>query len=146
MSSIFDDIDKFHTRVLELERRPVNLCSPDFMLERARFIQEELAEFIEAALTDNIMATVDGLLDIIYVAAGTLWFMGVPSQECWNAVQKANMAKVRGTTSRGNAIDAAKPEGWVPPNADIVRALEKAYDRSYNASNSAGPLNEGDLL
>lgn len=145
MTSIFDDIDRFHTQVLELERREVNLLGPEFVLERTRFMQEELAEFTEAALTDNIVGAVDGLLDIIYVAAGTLWFMGVPSQECWNAVQKANMAKVRGTTSRGNAIDAAKPDGWVPPDAAIIRALEKAYDRCYNASNSTGVGDPRDL-
>lgn len=145
MNSIFDDIDRFHTQVLELERRPVNLINPEFILERVRFLQEELTEFCDAGLTDNLVGAVDGLLDIIYVAAGTLWFMGVPAQECWNVVQKANMAKVRGTTSRGNAIDARKPEGWVPPEGELARILEKAFDRQYNASNSAGPGSTGDM-
>lgn len=145
MSSIFDDVALFHTRVLELETRPVTLCNPDFILERARFIQEETSEFLDAALSDNIMGAVDGLLDIIYVAAGTLWFMGIPSQECWNAVQKANMAKVRGQTSRGNAIDAVKPEGWIPPEGDIARAIEKAYNRWDDACNRTGTSGPRDL-
>lgn len=136
MSSIFDDIDAFHKYVLKLEPPPPSLCTPEFILERVRFMQEEVGEFCEAGLTDNMVGAVDGLLDVIYVAAGTLWFMGVPSQECWDAVQKANMAKVRGTTSRGNAIDARKPEGWVPPEGAIARAIEKALDRLDDASDS----------
>lgn len=139
MPSIFDDLHDFHTKVLLLEQPPPRLIDPTFALERVRFMHEELSEFLTAALEHDLIKAVDGLLDIIYVAGGTLWFMGVPSQECWDAVQKANMAKVRGTTSRGNKIDAAKPPGWVSPEPAIACAIEEAIDRFNNASDSKDP-------
>lgn len=137
--SIFDDLHDFHTKVLQLKAPPPSLCDNAFILERVRFIQEELTEFTDAAFVGDIVKAVDGLLDIIYVAGGTLWFMGIPSQECWNAVQKANMAKVLGTTHRGNKIDARKPEGWQPPEPEIAAAIEKAVDRYNHAEDRGGP-------
>jgi predicted HAD superfamily Cof-like phosphohydrolase len=68
----------------------------------------------------------DGLADIIYVAIGTLYIMGLPGPAIWEAVQKANMSKVRGITKRGNAFDAVKPEGWTAPEADIAKAIGEA--------------------
>lgn len=137
--SIFDDIHEFHTKILQLEVRSPNLLGRELAMERLRFMQEELSEFMEAVYAGDITKATDGLLDLIYVAAGTLWFMGVPSQECWDAVQKANMAKVRGTTHRGNKIDAAKPNGWVGPEAAIAAAIHATINRYYDAPNSGDP-------
>jgi predicted HAD superfamily Cof-like phosphohydrolase len=49
--------------------------------------------------------------------------MGIPVQDCWNLVQKANMAKVSGVTKRGNAIDAIKPDGWIGPEQGIAAII-----------------------
>lgn len=137
MSSIFDDINDFHTKVLRQEFGPPRLLSEDLTLERLRFMTEELEEYYEAARKGDMVEAVDGLLDLIYVAAGTLWFMGIPAQQCWDAVQSANMAKVLGTTHRGNRIDAAKPEGWKPPQIAIAAAIEAAVDR-YSDDDHSG--------
>jgi predicted HAD superfamily Cof-like phosphohydrolase len=139
MNSIFDDLHEFHTKVLKLDKPRISLVSSEFVLERVRFIQEELTEFTDAALQGDLVGATDGLLDIIYVAGGTLWFMGVPSQECWNIIQKANMAKVRGITHRGNQIDARKPEGWQPPEPAIASAIQKAINQYNDAQDSGDP-------
>lgn len=139
MSSIFEDLDQFHRLILKQEFGPPRLLSEDMTLERLRFMTEELEEYYTAARAGDLVEAVDGLLDLIYVAAGTLWFMGIPAQECWNAVQTANMGKVLGTTHRGNRLDAAKPPGWKPPQLAIAAAIEKAIDRYSHGDDSGGP-------
>lgn len=131
MSSMYDDVAEFHRKVLQLEDAKEPFLPPYAWLEeRARFLREELAEFMFAAQTSHIVDITDALLDIIYVALGTLHMMGIPVQQCWDAVQHANMQKVRGTTKRGNVIDAAKPEGWVGPEATIQKVIQDACKSS----------------
>lgn len=133
MNSMYDDVAEFHRKVLQLEdaREPF-LPHYAWLEERARFLQEELTEFIFAALASNLVDITDALLDTVYVALGTLHMMGIPVQQCWDAVQHANMQKVRGTTKRGNAIDAVKPEGWVGPEATIKKVIQDARESSYD--------------
>ncbi len=129
MNSFYDDVKKFHEEILGVAA-PLSptLISQEFAMERFRFLDEECSEYIEDALQGNIVGATDGLLDVIYVALGTLHQMGIPVQACWDAVQTANMAKARGVTSRGNAIDAIKPAGWTGPEASIAAILGAAVD------------------
>jgi predicted HAD superfamily Cof-like phosphohydrolase len=85
------------------------------LTERADFMQEELDEFKKAIATMDIAELADALIDIVYVAKGTAIKAGLPWEDLWNDVHKCNMAKVRGTTKRGNAVDLMKPHGWKPP-------------------------------
>lgn len=127
MPSMYDDVAQFHQEILKQEPQiSPTLVSPEFLTERFRFLVEETEEFYEAALKADIVKTVDGLLDTVYVALGTLYLMGIPVQACWDLVQQANMSKVRGMTKRGNAIDARKPEGWVNPEAGIAAIIKRA--------------------
>ena len=122
--SVFEDVAKFHKEILKQPpaETPM-LVDLAFGIERFRFMQEELDEFIAAVHNGDIVEAADGLADIIYVAAGTMYLMGLPAQEIWNAVQSANMKKVAGQTKRGNKFDAMKPEGWIPPNIAIAKAI-----------------------
>jgi len=123
---MFDDVGEFHKVILHVAQpESPTLISADFVLERYRFLSEELDEYFEAGMHGDIVKATDGLLDIVYVALGTLYMMGIPADECWAHVQKANMQKVLGMTSRGNKIDAQKPEGWVPPDIAIAATIER---------------------
>lgn len=126
---MYNDVIRFHKEVLLVEAPPKpTLVSEEWLIERFRFLTEEVQEFIEAGLVGDMVGTIDGLLDTVYVALGTLHMMGVPTQACWDLVQKANMAKVRGTTKRSNAIDATKPEGWVGPEAGIAALIARELE------------------
>ena len=128
--SMYEDVAKFHREILGVEfPLVITLKEREWILERFRFLNEEADEFLEAGLTSDLVKTVDGLLDIVYVALGTLYYMGVPVPECWNAVQKANMAKIRGMTKRGNVDDAVKPYGWVGPEQEIAAACLKVINK-----------------
>lgn len=91
-----------------------------FMEFRLKFIQEELQETITAYKTGNKEEIVDGLIDIIVVALGTLDAYNIDTNKAWDEVLKANMSKEVGIKeSRPNPLgmpDLIKPEGWKGPN------------------------------
>ena len=129
MPSMFDDIDEFHTKIIGLEKpTAVGLVSDEFVLERMRFLAEELEEYATAGLAGDMVGVADALADIVYVALGTAWTMGIPFQAVWDVVHAANMRKVRGITKRGNKNDAVKPPGWVAPEPAIAAILLRRID------------------
>ncbi len=133
MRSMYEDVAKFHQQVLGLpDAEKPFLPDYSWLHERYQFLMEEVEEFMLAADAENLVGMADALLDTIYVALGTLHMMGIPVQQCWDAVQKANMAKVRGTTKRGNLIDARKPMGWVGPETEIRKAIEDAAKTNHS--------------
>ena len=91
-----------------------------FLEFRIAFLDEELNETKRAAKFNDPEEVVDGLIDLIVVAAGTLDAFGVDGEAAWHEVLKANMAKKVGVKeSRPNPLglpDLIKPEGWKGPN------------------------------
>lgn len=87
---------------------------------RMRFLDEELEETWEAVHSANAEEVVDGLIDLVVVAIGTLDAMGVDPHRAWDEVHRANMAKQVGIKeSRPNPLglpDLVKPEEWVAPS------------------------------
>jgi len=96
----------------------------DLLDFRIDLLKEELNETELATgyggLEFNADEVVDGLIDLIVVAAGTLDHFGVDSQKAWDAVHKANNSKEVGIKEgRPNPLglpDLTKPEGWVGPS------------------------------
>ena len=129
MSSMYDDIEEFHEHVLNLEKpTQVGIISDEFILERTRFLNEEVEEFTTTGMSGDMVGVADALADIVYVALGTAWQMGIPFQAIWDVVHSANMKKVRGITKRGNKHDAVKPEGWVGPEQAIAALILRKID------------------
>jgi predicted HAD superfamily Cof-like phosphohydrolase len=124
---MFQDVADFHRRILNQEPADSpSLVSPQFLIERFRFMQEELDEFLTDGFNAHIVGAADAIADIIYVALGTAYLMNLPMDSIWKSVHEANMRKVRGATKRGNEFDAAKPPGWVGPETDIAGHIERA--------------------
>ena len=96
----------------------------EFLKFRIRFLQEELTELENSTSPDD---AIDALIDLCVVAIGTLDAFNVDSYKAWDAVHKANMAKVTGIkASRPNPLglpDLIKPEGWVGPSHLDNRSL-----------------------
>lgn len=98
------------------------LLTNKYMMERLDFIFEELQETTAAHEDQDLDEVIDGLIDIIVVAAGTLDIMGVKGLLHWREVMAANMRKVSGKKpGRTLAHDVTKPEGWIGPNHEKVR-------------------------
>lgn len=68
---------------------------PALMEFRLKFGREEQRELEEAVAAGDIASAADALVDIVYIALGTAQIMGLPWQELWDEVQRANMAKER---------------------------------------------------
>lgn len=129
-SKWLDDVQKFHAKFgLPVSTNNPGMLQEDVMDFRLGFLMEELDEIGEGFATNNIEDVADGLIDLIYVAIGTGLFMGLPMDELWDEVQRANMAKERATSSdqskRSSSFDVIKPEGWVGP--DIAGVLASCH-------------------
>lgn len=123
---VFELVDAFHHKFeLQYKGSPRQL-PPDLEQFRINFLEEEMHEIKVAADNGNLADFVDGLVDLIYVAAGTmLMCMDVNrARACFLQVQQANMSKERclreEDSKRGSTYDVIKPEGWKPPNYDDI--------------------------
>lgn len=89
----------------------------------ARFVMEELSEFLKAHEDGNMTEAADAVIDLIYVMLGCAHHMGLPFNTLFGIVHEANMQKEPGATKRGVQSDAIKPEGWVSPEEKIRQVL-----------------------
>lgn len=135
----FKDVGLFHAKFglpYYGDGYPPQLLEPGVFAFRLKFILEEAAEFAAAHAAGDIVGVADALADLIYVAAGSAHFLGLPLDDVWREVQRANMAKVRAESAadprskRRHAMDVVKPENWIAPNH--VPAIEAAREMSGN--------------
>lgn len=124
------DVRDFQRRFKQLSHpgRPVHLTKRK-LYERAECMREELMEFEEGVDQQDLAAQADALIDLVYFAKGTAQMLGLPWEMLWSDVHSANMDKVPGFTKRGHLTDVTKPEGWVPPQTEIILS-NAGYNRT----------------
>jgi len=139
----FGDIEQFY-RHFELEYDGKPRALPRALHQfRVKFMEEELAEYThhaklaydettkpidfrdQAQYTYHLAESLDGLVDLVYVALGTAYLHGFNFNQAWGRVHKANMSKVRATLDshdkRDPTFDVVKPADWEAPNhSDMV--------------------------
>ncbi len=121
-SRITYDVAKFHEKMLLKYDGPPRQLEEDITRSRIGHLQEELNEFHAALIYDKgLPEMLDALVDIVYVAIGTSYLMGLDFDEAWRRVHEANMKKIPKATKRSK-IDVVKPKGWVAPDLkDLCR-------------------------
>jgi len=137
----YQDVQNFH------DKFAVPLATVPTLLEgeaynfRLGFMQEELQEFVQAHFDNDLEMAYDSLVDLVYVAYGTAQMMGcTPAmwQELWNAVQDANMSKVRASSAadskRGTSLDVVKPAGWQGPGVKHKEIIARYTAAAKNAT------------
>jgi len=88
-----------------------------------RCIEEYLQKLIDLSpVRVDLPALADGLADQKVILEGTDLEFGLPSNELFAEVMRANMAKAGGPKREDGKVQ--KPEGWTPP--DIEGVLKKA--------------------
>ena len=133
--SFFDDVVAFHAK-FELDHpgvAPPSLPDLDTYFYRRNFLLEELFELERAHAAGNLSEFADALVDLIYVALGTASLAGLPFNEHWAEVQRANMTKERAASSsdprskRKHHLDVVKPAGWTAPNHEpiLIEAMRR---------------------
>lgn len=118
--SIFQDLRDFTKKMglpLDLKNFPIEMQK-----FRDGILEEEFEEYKEAVMLKQKEKQLDALLDIIYVAAGTIVMHGWDAEEGWRRVHNANMKKYPGQPGEGKQVaqetgmvDILKPEGWKAP-------------------------------
>lgn len=120
MATLFDDVADFHKRFghpAPTELQPLRGRTPDQMNFRLKLLKEEYEELTKA-LKENASATKISreLVDLVYVTIGTAVAYGIPFDDIWQIVHKANMEK---TPSGSPTEKPTKPPGWVDPDKQI---------------------------
>lgn len=140
-NSNFDDVKAFHAKFGVPEAQVPAFLDPAAHDFRVKFMQEELQEFIDDSRIGNMHGAADALVDLVYVALGTAAMMGLPWQELWDEVQRANISKVRASSDGSNskrksALDVVKPAGWRAP--DHTAALGNIQEYEWPVFNASG--------
>lgn len=122
MQDLLNMVERFQREVIgiTIPETPTPL-NKKRMAARHEHLYEELSELVLARTVED---QADALLDLIYLALGGLAEMGVVPGPNFEEVHRANMAKKRGSVASrpsSGGDDAAKPEGWLPPQFLDVR-------------------------
>lgn len=121
--NIFENVREFRQKLNLPVNHKSQLLEPQDASFYARFLMEELSEFLKAHEDGDLVGAADALADLAYVTMGCAHHMGLPLPRILNLVHAANMQKVPGTTRRGHKQDAQKPDGWKGPEDNIALLL-----------------------
>lgn len=81
--------------------------------------------------SEQLAELADGALDVIVVAIGVLYSLGLDPQPLWNEVQRSNIAKIDPATGQVRKREdgkVLKPDGWSPP--DLRTLIEAQLKRN----------------
>ena len=141
MSDIFKDMNGMHMKYMVpvvVNRMDKDMLGK-FLAFRLECCQEELDETKAALDNNDPEEIVDGLIDLIVFAAGTLDLMKVDGNQAWQEVLKANLNKKVGIKeSRPNPFglpDLTKPDNWEAPNhGGNTGILTEIFSKDWNTS------------
>ena len=77
----------------EIKKKP-SLSTDKINNLRIKLIEEELKEFKDAILKNDLKEAADALTDILYVTYGAGHAFGINLDDCFDEVQKSNMSKL----------------------------------------------------
>lgn len=87
-------VKAFHrTYGLPISESP-NIIPADRFNLRLSLIEEELAEFVYAAINNDIVEVADALGDLLYVVIGAALEYGIPLDEVVDEIHASNMSKL----------------------------------------------------
>lgn len=127
--TIFEQVGEFRKAMgLPISNQP-QLLTPAETSYFARFIMEELSEYLRANEEGLLTNAADAIVDLVYVSLGCAHAMGLPFDELFQVVHKANMAKQPANdyirSMRGSQYDVVKPIGWVPPEEEMSQIIKR---------------------
>lgn len=121
-NDIFKDMNNMHHKfgVHEVVDLMDKETLQKFLEFRISMMEEELEEIKDANYNEDPEELIDGIIDLIVFAAGTLDLYDIDGNKAWNEVLRANLEKKVGIKEgRENPFglpDLIKPEGWIGPS------------------------------
>jgi len=110
---------------LGIETPTAPVSSPAWR-QRAEMIREELQEYEEAAEAADVDGVADALADLLYVVYGTALVHGIPLDEVFAEVHRANLTKIVPGEPLEAGTKAPKPDGYRRP--DVAAVLDRYRD------------------
>ena len=124
------DIKAMNTRFGFLIHDHPTMLTKRKLRERINCMQEELDEFETAVDCGSFEGQADALIDLVVFAKGTAVMMGLPWEELWDDVMRANLSKIPGSTERSKT-DLIKPGNWVPPQTEGILRDHGFFQQDY---------------
>jgi len=91
---------------------------------RERLIIEEAVELVNAIENADIIATADGIADLLYILLGTAVTFGIDIEPIFKEVHRSNMSKIGGKIDRYGKL--IKPPGYSPPDIELILNQQKS--------------------
>lgn len=116
---------EFHQAYSVPRQDKPTLLTRDRVAKRAKWMEEEIEELRQA---QTLTEQADAMIDLIYLALGTLVEMGVKPQRLFDIVHHANMSKLwqdgkpRYRESDGKVI---KPPTWQDPDPLLEQEIKR---------------------
>ena len=107
------DVKRFYKKMNNEYSGPPRSLPIGLATQRCCHLQEEVNEYASACGREQNEEAFDALIDIVYVALGTMYLHGFPFMLGWERVHKANMQKY--SDGEGEKQGVKKPKGWQPP-------------------------------
>jgi len=118
-------VQEFHAKFGQpIGAFPNMLTDPDRAAMRARLIEEEAIETLDALEAGDLTEAADGICDLIYVVIGAAIELGINLNPLFTEVHRSNMSKIPGNLREDGKI--LKPNNWVPPR--VALELKKQCD------------------
>lgn len=135
MKTVIEDVLKFRRKLgLPVSRAP-GLLDADGFSEQTGYMIEEVAEFCRAHRESDLVRAFDALLDLIVFAVGTGARMGLPMEDGWASVMRANMDK---EPAKDSFKKVRKPPGWRGPEGELATALETKREYLHAVGEALG--------
>lgn len=144
IANVFDDTREFQEFYglmsnEEFEKEAPYFIDDNKLTVKIGHLKEELAEIEKAAASGDLAEFADGIIDLIYVAAGLGALCRLPMHQLWNDVQNSNMVgkervtSLNNATKRGSTFDVRKGANWVAPRgADIIKVATERRKKVKN--------------
>jgi len=136
MQTNFQLVGEFRTKMQLPTSTDPHLLSAAETSYFARFIMEELSEYLRANEEGSLVDAADALIDLVYVTLGCAHAMGLPFDDLFAVVHKSNMQKVPANqhmrSLRGSQYDVVKPSGWTPPEPMMLALIQTAQHKEKN--------------
>ena len=125
LEEVVNDVKEFHLAFNHPCPNTLTKLSLERKLARAKWMREEINEFLESS---DIAMEIDAMADLLYFCIGTIIEQGLTGEQFSNIfkmVQNANMSKLFKDGPHYNEDNKViKPEGWVAPDEKIREYIE----------------------
>lgn len=118
MSKELDQVREFHNK-FDIHMSETPIYDYNEINSRIEFLYEEFNELKSARDFKDVELIADALVDIVYVALGAAAALGLPWDELFDDVHRANMGKIQ-TNEVNYKHGLVKPKGWIGPKTKDI--------------------------